>query len=983
MTIETLSPAKPQGEPTHSIQLWLSILFSGIIICILIISGVTYYIVQRDTMVDHGKTLATIATALGKRLDRILFERQADISVLAQTPILLTDDHAALTRHLKVIQDTYRAYSWIGITDEEGQVIAATIPATVGIIMNQDPAFQSIQHSTGIYIEDATPRDILGEQLALMVAIAIQPDQDSQNGAHFKKGIFAYISLDYLAQEFKRQTSVLRQQYAMITMLEWQLLRRDGLVLFDSSQDEIGTINLQTLNLPSAKILAKGQSGYIQELHRRKNIEVLTGYTQMKGSGLASTFNWGILVRRDLNELLVASHTLLWKFAAAVTFLLFMIGLLAWTTKRLQQTQALERTANLLAQRAEQRFRTIVETTPSGVVMINRTGTIVLANALLCKQFGYTNTELIHRSIETLIPERFRQHHPAHLTQYFTKPDPQSLYLDRELYGRRRDGTEFPVEIGLNHLHSDEGHYALASVTDISERKRAEKELQLLHRTKELILNSAEEGIYGVDLNGYTTFVNVAGATLLGYAPEELIGTPIHSIIHHTRSDGSVYSYQEWPIHMTFVHGTVQRVKDEILWRKNGTCFPIAYTSAPIRNEDNEIQGAVVTFQDITEQKQRQDEIALLSESLQIATQAAEIGVWDWNVVENVLTWDDRMYALYGEASDSTSVSFEVWRTALHPHDQARVHSELQEALQNQTHFRSHFRVIWPNHSIHHIQAFAVINRNNTGEAVRMTGVNWDFTDEKINEEALAQHIEDLRRSNAELEQFAYVASHDLQEPLRKIRNFSELLSARAKDQLPPEFEKLLTPIVNGAMRMQALVQDLLMYSRVSREEQSSEVVDLQVIMENVKNTLESAIIDNHATLTIGPLPTLEAHATHIEQLFQNLISNSLKYHGHQPPQIEISATQVNEHWQFAVRDNGIGIDPQYAERIFVIFQRLHSKQEFAGTGIGLAICKKIVEQHEGKIWVESTLNEGSTFFFTIPQSRTASRRQETLVRPA
>ncbi|GJL62016.1 MAG: hypothetical protein NPIRA04_06700 [Nitrospirales bacterium] len=965
---------------THSIQLWLSILFSGIVISILIISGVTYYLVEQDAMVEQGKTLATIATALGKRLDRILFERQADITVLAQTPILKANDHTAITRYLQTIQNTYHAYSWIGITDEEGQVIAATITDTVGIILTQDPAFQHIQHSPGLFIEDAKPRDILGDRLALMVAMTIESGHDTKPKGHFKKGIFAYISLDYLAQEFTRQTSVLRQHYPMIKMLEWQLLRHDGLVLFDSGQSEIGTVNLQTLNLPSAKIVAKGQNGYLQELHRRKNIDVLTGYVQMRGSGLASTFHWGILVRRDLEELLAASHTLLWKFAAAVTFLLLLIGLLAWTTKRLQQAQVLERTANRLAQRAEQRFRTIVEMVPSGIVMIDRTGTIVLANASLCKQFGYTNSELLHRSIETLIPERFRLNHPAHLTQYFTTPGPRSFDLDRELYGLRRDGTEFPVEIGLNSLTTDEGPYALASVIDLSERKHAEKERQLLHRTQELILQSAGDGIYGIDCQGNTTFVNVAAAKMLGYAPEELLGVSMHSTIHHTKFDGSPYPQEDCPTRTALKDAAVHYVEDEVLWRKDHTSFSAQYTCTPIHNNENKIEGAVVTFRDITEQKRYQNQILQLSERLQIATQSAEIGIWDWDITNDNLTFDQRMYTLYGLSADSVHVTYETWANALHPQDSARAQRELQESLRSQTHFRSHFRVIWPDHSIHHIQAFAGINRNATGEATRMTGVNFDITREKMNEEALAQHVEDLKRSNAELEQFAYVASHDLQEPLRKIRNFSELLSARAKEQLPPEFEKLLTPIVSGAMRMQALVQDLLMYSRVSRGGQSSELVDLQVIVENVKNTLESAIVETQATLTIKPLPTLEAHATHIEQLFQNLISNSLKYHGPEPPLIEISAAKINDAWQIAIRDNGIGIDPQYAERIFVIFQRLHTKQEFAGTGIGLAICKKIVEQHEGTIWVESQLNEGSTFFFTLPQSRSQSSFEQTRV---
>ncbi|GJL55654.1 MAG: hypothetical protein NPIRA02_27860 [Nitrospirales bacterium] len=955
-------------------------MFGSIIAIILIISTITYYIVQRNTIDEQGKTLATIASALGKRLDRILFERQADISVLAHTPLLLTNDRDSITQHLQLIQNTYKAYSWIGLTDEKGQVIAATIPSTVGIIMNQDPAFNAIQRTTDIYIEDAEPRDILEDQFALMIAIAIQPNTKTSQKATFKKGLFAYIPLDQLALEFIRQTAVLQQQYAVMSMIEWQLLRHDGLVLFDSSNNENGTANLLTLNYPSTQAVSRGEDGYVEERHHRRDIDVLTGYSQMKGSGLASTFHWGILVRRDLEEVLSESRKLLWTFAAAVICLLCFIGLLAWTTHRLQRSQVLERAANRSTRRAEKRLRGIIEAAPSGMIMIDRAGTIVLANALISEQFHYTNDDLINHSIDTLVPERFRPQHTIHRTKFFSATETRYMGAGRELFGRRQDGSEFPIEIGLNPLLTDDGHYVVASVIDITERKHAEKQLQELNRTKELILKSAGEGIYGLDVTGHVIFINVAGATMLGYSPKDLIGLPMHSTIHHTKPDGSPYPHDVCPKHTAIQDGRIQQVRDEVFWRKDGTCFPVEYTIAPIKNEHGEIEGAVVTFQDVTEQKKQQDEINILTERLQIATQAAQIGVWDWDVQHNRLTWDDRMHALYGSSLSSRPLTYETWLAAVHPRDSARTHEELQDALHHHTHFNTNFRIIWPDYTVHHIQTYAVVNRNKSGEAIRMTGVNWDITNEKINEEVLTQYIENLRRSNSELEQFAYVASHDLQEPLRKIRNFSELLSAKAEGHLSPELEKFLTPIVSSATRMQALVQDLLTYSRIAREGPDVAPVDLQVLVEQVKNSLESAIAETQATLIIAPLPTIEANATQIEQLFQNLIANSLKYHGDRAPRITITATQHDTYWQFAVSDNGIGIDPQYADRIFVIFQRLHTKQKYDGTGIGLAICKKIVERHEGQIWVESTPDEGSTFFFTLPSSQTEKDHREVLV---
>ncbi|MFN8595170.1 MAG: PAS domain S-box protein [Anaerolineae bacterium] len=242
-----------------------------------------------------------------------------------------------------------------------------------------------------------------------------------------------------------------------------------------------------------------------------------------------------------------------------------------------------------------------------------------------------------------------------------------------------------------------------------------------------------------------------------------------------------------------------------------------------------------------------------------------------------------------------------------------------------------------------------------------------DITDRKRAEAELQRALEELRRSNAELEQFAYVASHDLQEPLRAVAGMVQLLQQRYKGQLDERADEYIHHAVDAANRMQALINDLLAFSRVERRGRPLEVINtLDHVNAAIKN-LEVAIHESGAAVTSGDLPVITADPTQMTQLFQNLIGNALKFHGEQPPHIHISAQRVAEAWQFAVRDNGLGIEPQYFERIFQVFQRLHTRREYPGTGIGLALCKKIVERHGGRIWVESALGEGSTFYFTIP----------------
>ena len=244
------------------------------------------------------------------------------------------------------------------------------------------------------------------------------------------------------------------------------------------------------------------------------------------------------------------------------------------------------------------------------------------------------------------------------------------------------------------------------------------------------------------------------------------------------------------------------------------------------------------------------------------------------------------------------------------------------------------------------------------------------FAYEKLEaaQQALEQAVTELRRSNQELEQFAYVASHDLQEPLRKIASFCNLLESRYAEQLDEKANVYLHYIVDGAMRMQALVNDLLLYSRVTTRGKEFAPVDLNNALQEALANLDVAVTESSARVTHDPLPTVNGDTAQLGRLFQNLVGNAIKYRGEAPPQVHISAANESGEWVFSVRDNGIGIAPEYAERIFVIFQRLHTREEYGGTGIGLSVCKKIVERHGGRIWVESQEGCGATFYFSLPQ---------------
>ncbi len=243
-----------------------------------------------------------------------------------------------------------------------------------------------------------------------------------------------------------------------------------------------------------------------------------------------------------------------------------------------------------------------------------------------------------------------------------------------------------------------------------------------------------------------------------------------------------------------------------------------------------------------------------------------------------------------------------------------------------------------------------------------------EVAERKRAEEVLARRSQELARSNAELEQFAYVASHDLQEPLRMVSSYVQLLERQYKDKLDGDANEFIEYAVDGAKRMQVLINDLLTYSRIDSKGHPFEATSCEDALQRALRDLRLAAEDSGASVTHDPLPTVVGDATQLTQLFQNLIANAIKFRAEAPPKVHVHADSIDGSWRIAVRDNGIGISPTHFERIFLLFQRLHSRRSYPGTGIGLAICKKIVDRHGGTIWVESEPGHGAAFFFTIPQ---------------
>ena len=351
---------------------------------------------------------------------------------------------------------------------------------------------------------------------------------------------------------------------------------------------------------------------------------------------------------------------------------------------------------------------------------------------------------------------------------------------------------------------------------------------------------------------------------------------------------------------------------------------------------------------------------------LHTVTRMAHLGGWDWNIPADTMTWSGEQYRIFGLETTGQQPTHETFLDALVSEDRDRVIQAWNESLGARTPLQVECRIVRPGGEVRHVVCLGEVSESEAGRPLRMVGTVLDITGRKSAEEALARHAAELARTNAELQRFAYVASHDLQEPLRTVASFAQLLAERYRGKLDAEADQFIDFIVAGAKRMQMLISDLLAYSRLGTGEMVRVPTECEAALNVALMNLTTAINEAGGQVTHDPLPVVDGDEKRLCQVFQNLVANALKFHGPNAPRVHVSAERGTGEWRFSVRDNGIGIAPQFAEQIFMVFRRLHTAAAYPGTGIGLAISKRIVEQLGGRIWVESKPAHGATFCFTI-----------------
>lgn len=473
--------------------------------------------------------------------------------------------------------------------------------------------------------------------------------------------------------------------------------------------------------------------------------------------------------------------------------------------------------------KSEEKFKALLDSAPDAMIISDKNGTIVLINKQTETLFGYERDELIGRPIEVLIPGDFRAKHAGHRTHYFAEPKVRSMGAGLELFAIRKDGIQFPVEISLSPLQTEEGMLVSAAIRDITERKKLDEKFRSL-------LNSAPDATVIVNEEGIIEMINYRTESLFGYSRDEMIGQPVEILIPIDLRQKHVHHRADY-IKMPRVRAMGAGIELNAV-KKNGTTFPVEISLSPIQTEEGILVSASV--RDISLRKELQDE---------------------------------------------------------------------------------------------------------------------------------------LKKSTMEMEAFTYSVSHDLRAPLRGIIGFTAILEEDYVNKLDDEAKRITSVIKHNTMKMGHLIDDLLTFSRIGKKEVVKTHSDSQAIVDEiVQESLQQNKSDNKPIFHIHPLPPVKADMNTLRQVWINLISNAIKYSATKKnPRIEIGSYSENAHTVFYIKDNGVGFDDQYKDKLFKVFQRLHGPDEFEGTGVGLALVEKIITKHDGKVWAEGKENEGACFYFSLP----------------
>ncbi|MGI2172003.1 PAS domain-containing sensor histidine kinase [Shewanella sp. MF05960] len=593
----------------------------------------------------------------------------------------------------------------------------------------------------------------------------------------------------------------------------------------------------------------------------------------------------------------------------------------------------------------EQELNAILSHAPSGIMVVNRQGMITLANTQIGRVFGYSQTELLGQTMAVLLPARFCHMHPEFMQMFFAAPEAKLMGGGREVYGLHKTGIEIPLEIGLSVIEYKGELQAICSVVDISLRKQFE---HLFERVVDTLPNA----VLLVDFDGVIELVNQETETLFGYSRGELLGLNIDKLVPESFREDHLPWRQSF---LSATQDTVENGRHDINGLcKDGSEFPLSIGLCTL--ETHKGKKRLLSIIDLTERERKTQAITKLKDNLDRTSKMAGIGGWELDLITQTLFYSEETYHIYGLPLGS-SLTVEQTIDFYTPESQPIIRQTLAEAIETGKTWDVEVRFVNAKGKMIWVRVMGTVEYNN-GIAVKLAGTMQDISERKY-------YHEELSRSNAELHNFAYVASHDLKSPLRGIDQLASWLEEDLQGKLDDEDAEHLRLMRGRINRMEKLLDDLLAYSRAGKKGDVIHTVDIKDVVENVfdlcntQNSFSLVFNSTVESITTASVP--------LEQVLRNLINNAIKHHDSGQGTVWVSVVANERFYTVSVSDDGPGIPEQYSEKVFTMFTTLKPRDEVEGSGMGLAIVKKIVLAMGGDIQLESVQGKGANFNFTWP----------------
>lgn len=613
----------------------------------------------------------------------------------------------------------------------------------------------------------------------------------------------------------------------------------------------------------------------------------------------------------------------------------------------------------------EIRFKSIFNNTYQFIGLLRPDGTLVEANQTALDFAGTTMNDIVGKKFWDTpwwahskdVQEQMKAAIKQAASGEFVRYDVENLGAD---------GTRLTVDFSLRPITNEEGEviYLVPEGRDITDRNDLEVKLRTNQKLLQQFVKHTPNAV--AMFNTSLEYIVASDAWYRDYGIEgkDIIG------VHHYEVFPEIKNLPEWQErHQRALRGETIRSERDSFVREDGSTSWLRYVIQPWMNERDEIGGIIMFTEVITARVELERNLENSEKRFNLAVQGTTAGIWDWVDVNNDKEWwSPRFYQLLGYEPDEIEPSVTTFSSLLHPDDQEMTFKMVDRHFKRRTPFLVEYRLRTKSGKYRWFLGSGQATWDESGVPVRMVGTIIDIHSRKMAEEAEIQHARDLAEKNKELEEFTYVASHDLQEPVRTISSFVELFRETYSEKLDDEALKWLDFMQGASERSQKLIIDLLEYSRIGKARELG-CIDVNKLLRNIETDLQASIKKNKARIVYENLPVIDGYETELRLLFQNLIGNGIKFKKpNENPIITIAHTNVDGFHHFTVSDNGIGIEQKYFDKVFVIFRRLHGKSEYEGTGIGLAHCKKVVDLHHGKIWITSTVGHGTSFHFTIPE---------------